>query len=88
MERSEFGENLIRMRRSRGISQEGLAKKAGLTRRIITYYELEKKIDFVDKIERLSKALEIPATSLFSYLDKENKNNNTELELLNPRVSR
>jgi len=88
MERSQFGENLLRLRRVRGISQKTLAKKAGLTQRIIAYYELEKKIDFVSKIERISKALNIPASSLFSYLDNEQTKSSSELELLNPRVSR
>lgn len=75
----------MRLRRSQGITQDELAKKAGLTRRIIAYYELEENIDFVDKIEKLAKALNVPISELFYYVNG-NKQKSGELEPLNPRV--
>ena len=39
--RSDFGRRLVELRKSKGITQERLAEKVGLSRRAVAYYETE-----------------------------------------------
>lgn len=39
--RSAFGRRLVELRKSKGITQESLAEKVGLSRRAVAYYETE-----------------------------------------------
>ena len=71
-----FMKNLKRFRRLRGLSQGDLAKKSGLTLRIVSYYENHAVSPPIDKIEVLAKTqntntyrlnlpLQFPTTILF-----------------------
>jgi transcriptional regulator with XRE-family HTH domain len=64
MRKNTFSENLIRLRKLKGFSQEELAQKTGLSKRIIAYYEKETNNDFLDKLTKISNALEVPISLL------------------------
>jgi len=84
MHRNQFGKKIAQLRKLRGMSQRELAKKAGITARSITYYELEEKINFVEKIEKISHALGVSAGELFDYANNEGEA--SAFDILNPRV--
>ena len=59
-----FGRNLVKLRKERGLSQEDLAKLAGLTKRMIAYYEIQAVKPPIDKIEALANALDATISEL------------------------
>lgn len=61
---SSLGEKLMRLRTERGLSQEEFAEKAGLDRTYISGLERGKRNPSFLALERLAKALEIPAGEL------------------------
>jgi transcriptional regulator with XRE-family HTH domain len=54
-----FGQNLTRERKKRGLSQVGLAKKAGLNRTHVGFLESGKRSPVLNTIKLLAKALEV-----------------------------
>ena len=56
-----FAENVKRLRSASGISQEGLADKAGVHRTYIGMLERREKNVTIHTIERIAKALEVEA---------------------------
>lgn len=64
--RDQFGLNIQRIRRERGISQEALAHSSRINRGYIGKLENAKFAASVDMIERLSLALNIKAFELFA----------------------
>ena len=75
MERTDFAKNLIAIRKSKGLSQRDLAKLTGISNRMIAYYETNSVIPPIDKLGKLSKALEV---SISELLD----NNLSEKEII------
>jgi transcriptional regulator with XRE-family HTH domain len=63
-ERPLFSQNLIRIRKQRGLSQRELAEKSGVTHRMIAYYEKEAVKPPIDKIEPIAKALGVSISDL------------------------
>lgn len=57
--RAILAENVIRLRRQMGWSQEGLAHEAGLHRTFIAHVERRVRNISLDNIERLAKALNV-----------------------------
>jgi len=57
--KSIFNNNLIRLRKERGLSQEELAKLSGISPRMIIYYESEAGNPPVDKIKNIADALKV-----------------------------
>jgi transcriptional regulator with XRE-family HTH domain len=57
--------SLIRLRKAKGLSQQDLAKKAGLTQRQINYYEHDNSIAVLETIGAIAKALEVNISDLF-----------------------
>jgi transcriptional regulator with XRE-family HTH domain len=64
MKRSNFAENLIAIRKSKGISQRDLAKISGISNRMIAYYESHTVIPPIDKLEKLASALKVSIAEL------------------------
>jgi transcriptional regulator with XRE-family HTH domain len=62
--RSVFGQNLIKFRKERGLSQQDLANRTGLSQRMIVYYENEAVRPPIDKIEVIAKALNVEINGL------------------------
>ena len=62
--RAILAENVIRLRRQMGWSQEGLAYEAGLHRTFIAHVERRVRNISLDNIERLAKALNVAPYTL------------------------
>lgn len=62
--KSIFSKNLVRLRKERGFSQMKLAKLAGLTQRMIAYYENEAVKPPIDNIEAIAKVLGVKINDL------------------------
>jgi transcriptional regulator with XRE-family HTH domain len=60
-----FGENLLRIRQARKLSQESLAELAAVHRTQITVIENGKRQPGVETVARLAGALEVSIESLF-----------------------
>jgi transcriptional regulator with XRE-family HTH domain len=63
-EKSIFAQNLIRFRKERGLSQQELAEKSGLSQRMIVYYESEAGNPPINKIEAIAEALHVNVSDL------------------------
>jgi transcriptional regulator with XRE-family HTH domain len=59
-----FGENLREARRTAGLSQEELAKRAGIDRPTISVYEHGKREPNMSTLVKLARALGVPAEAL------------------------
>ena len=68
-ERPVFSRNLIKCRKEKGLSQEQLAELTGLSKRMVAYYELEAIKPPIDKIEIISKALNVSINDLLGTKD-------------------
>ena len=74
-----FSQNLIKLRKERGMSQSDLAKLCGVTQRMITYYENQAVRPPIDKIEAIAKALNVKIDDLLGM----NKETNIQKEFIN-----
>jgi len=61
-----FSKNLERLRKLQGYSQRELAKKTGLSHRMINYYEKDPKSIPMNKLEILAEALNVTIADFFS----------------------
>lgn len=59
-----FSQNLIKLRKERGLSQEELAGRTGLSKRMIAYYETEAVKPPIDKIETIANVLNVGINDL------------------------
>jgi transcriptional regulator with XRE-family HTH domain len=64
-----FDENLRNIREKKGYTQAQLADISGLSRRMIGHYETLIKRPSIDKIQKLSKALNISTDELLGFHD-------------------
>jgi transcriptional regulator with XRE-family HTH domain len=62
--RVRFAENLIGLRKLAGLSQEGLAIRASLSRDAIRKYERQVNVPTLDVVVRLGGALSVPPAEL------------------------
>jgi transcriptional regulator with XRE-family HTH domain len=60
-----FGDNLLRIRQARRLSQEHLAERAGVHRTQITLIEKGRRQPGIETVVRLAGALEVSTESLF-----------------------
>ena len=66
MDASErFGENLLRIRQARKLSQENLADRAGIHRTQISLLESGRRQPLLETLVRLAGALDVPVEALF-----------------------
>jgi transcriptional regulator with XRE-family HTH domain len=63
--KATFGSRVRELRQAKGISQEGLADKAGLDRTYISSIERGKRNISLENIERLAKALKVGVRDFF-----------------------
>ena len=77
---SSFKTNLVKLRRQYGLSQRALAKKMGVSQRVISYYEKDAANVPLSRIIDLANALDV---SVIELLDSkiERKNNIKELDV-------
>ena len=62
--KSEFGSRLKAIRQARGLTQETLARRVGIERRMIAQYENYAKFPSVDLIPKLARALKVSVEEL------------------------
>jgi len=62
--RPSFGQNILRIRKARKLTQGDLSKLTGLSVRMIAYYELEAVKPPIDKIEIIAKSLNVGINEL------------------------
>ncbi len=62
-----FAENLKKIRKQRGLTQEELAELVNVAPRHISFIETAKSFPSCDLLERLSKVLNINFTKFFEY---------------------
>lgn len=62
--REILAENVIRLRRQKGLSQEGLAFEAGLHRTFVAHVERRARNISLDNIEKLAQALGVASYAL------------------------
>lgn len=74
-----FSENLKRIRTERGISQQELAKKVGVSQTAIYQWEKGTRTPKVDAIAKLASVLDVPPVQLF--ITKENGENVIDLTI-------
>lgn len=67
--RALLAENVVRLRVTRGMSQEALAFEAGLHRTFVAHVERQARNISLDNIERLAIALNVPITELLRLPD-------------------
>lgn len=72
----EFGENLKKLRESRGMSQADLAEQLGVTRGLIAQYETGAKSPNVNLASKIASALGVTIDTMMQR--KENANERTE----------
>jgi transcriptional regulator with XRE-family HTH domain len=60
-----FGENLLRIRQARKLSQENLAERAGIHRTQISMLESGRRQPLLETVVRLAGALDVPVETLF-----------------------
>ena len=61
---ARFAENLIGLRKRAGLSQEGLAIRASLSRDAVRKYERQVNVPTLDVVVRLGGALSVPPAEL------------------------
>lgn len=59
-----FSERLYTLRKLYGLSQQQLAKKAGVSQSSINYWEKGERVPGIGQIEKISKALDVPISAL------------------------
>lgn len=62
-----FGDRLRAVRLSRGFTLDDLEKKSGLSRSVISGYELNKNLPGLFNLEVLCKSLDIKASALLGF---------------------
>ena len=65
---NDFGKRLASLRRSKGLSQEELASRAGLHAVAITYIETGKRLPKLNTVYKLARGLELRVEDLFKGL--------------------
>ncbi|MDR3056623.1 MAG: helix-turn-helix transcriptional regulator [Prevotella sp.] len=60
-----FADNLVTLRKRKGLSQADLAHVTGISGRMISHYELEGVIPPADRLQALADALAVPVMKLF-----------------------
>ena len=86
----KFGETLSKLRKSKGLSQEELAEKLGLTRQTISKWELGQSTADAEYVLKLSDIFEVSTEYLLKGEEKEraiNKNNNSEISSVGTKWS-
>lgn len=82
----QFKENLMRLRKERGLSQEQLANEINVTRQTISKWELGDTVPDMNKLIELSRLLNISVDELIGNNEYNNNSNNKNSSCNNCRI--
>ena len=71
-----IGDKIYKFRKSKNLSQEEFANSIGVTRQIVSKWEMNQSIPGVDKLKKISDVYKIPYEELLSGTKYDNKKNN------------
>ena len=77
-----FSKNLIRLRKSKNISQKKLSELSGISQRMINYYEKHATNPPIDKIESIAKVLNVNVNDLIEVKNFSDSSNIIQSEIL------
>jgi len=77
-----IGEKISRERRLNGLTQEGLAKKVGISRSALSHYEKDRREPDYETLDELADFFEVSTDFLLGRTDKQKETTNDELEKL------
>jgi transcriptional regulator with XRE-family HTH domain len=84
---TNFSENLIRIRKLKGLSQKDLANLTGISSRMIYHYENHVSHPSIEKIDIIAKALNVSISELIGIeFSKINKNETEDFDNLNVKT--
>lgn len=69
-----FGDNLLKLRKSKNISQEQLAQKIGITRQTVSNWELNITTPNIEDLKKIAKSLDVSYDKLLRVKPKQEKN--------------
>ncbi len=75
---SHFGKNLRKIRKAKGYTQEKLAELSGVSRRMIGHYETVVQNPSLDKVKKLSHALNVSDEELLGIKKPQGKKKKEE----------
>ena len=75
-------ENLVRIRKQRGLSQRDLANKLNITQRVIAYYENESNNIPLAKVEEIAEILEVSVAELLSLQTQKSSIEDIDVRLI------
>jgi transcriptional regulator with XRE-family HTH domain len=73
-----FSKRLVRLRKEKGLSQKELAALAGISPRMMAYYETEMSHTSLGKIEKIAAALGVSVTKLLGTTDHQPRTEEAE----------
>lgn len=65
---AQFGKTLADIRKQRGLTQEGLAEKAGITSLSLSFIEQGRRWPRIATTVRIAKCLDVPVAKLFEKI--------------------
>lgn len=71
-----IGDKIFKFRKRKNLSQEEFANSIGVTRQIVSKWEMNQSIPGVDKLKKISDVYNIPYEELLSGTEYSNKKNN------------
>ena len=86
----KFSENLINLRKSKGMSQEDLARSLDVTRQTVSKWELDQTVPDMNKLIEISKLFEISLDELINNmqnLNSKDKYRESAVEKNNKNIS-
>lgn len=86
----KFSENLINLRKSKGMSQEDLARSLDVTRQTVSKWELDQTVPDMNKLIEISKLFEISLDELINNmqnLNSKDKYRESAVEKNNKKIS-
>ena len=66
-----FGARIRELRKNRGMTQDQLAEYLGIEQKHVSLIEHGKSYPSLDRLERISEALQVPLPSLFDFMHME-----------------
>ena len=70
-----IGDRIYSLRKKLGLSQEEFANRIGVTRQVVSKWEMNQVIPLTDKLEKISEEFNISYDEILRDMDSKKKNN-------------